>query len=323
MRIESSITAITWLPFAALDAIPDLPLGVAVAHYDEPPPEAIGDLDALREADAFREANELKAWIDVEDGRIVDFAHRGRGLSGRAVELGGEQVAFPAVEFPVLRPEPEVGDGCVLFVQSVGGRIGLPVPRPLRGKPYYHLGSALAWTTLQLVIHAGGDAEGKVVAASPFPRHSIYDGEGKLIAEHGTIDVGELYGDATPWGSEDVVVAAVEAQLEEELTRVALESGAKLPRRRLRSRESLVEQGDAGLDMFLLLDGVLDVEIDGTVVAQVGAGALLGELAVLGDGKRKATLRAARPCRVAVLGADQVRGSKLAELALARRHEAG
>ena len=41
MRIESSVTAVTWLPFAALDALPNMPLGFAVAHYDEPPGERL------------------------------------------------------------------------------------------------------------------------------------------------------------------------------------------------------------------------------------------------------------------------------------------
>ena len=86
--------------------------------------------------------------------------------------------------------------------------------------------------------------------------------------------------------------------------------------------ETLVEQGEPGEDMFLLLDGVLDVEIDGETVAQVGAGALLGELAVLGDGTRKATLRAACACRVAVLPGKEISRTKLAALALERREQA-
>ena len=69
--------------------------------------------------------------------------------------------------------------------------------------------------------------------------------------------------------------------------------------------------------MYLLLEGVLDVEIDGDTVARVGSGTVLGELAVLGNGRRTATLRAARPSRVAVLTPTH----RLAELALARRQE--
>lgn len=326
MRIESAVTAITWLPFAALDALPNLPLGFAVAHYDEPPGERLLDLESLREADAFREANELRAWIEVEGGEIVDHGRGGRGVvAGVGLELGPEQVAFPAVEFPVIRPEPEVREGSARFTQTVGGRIGLPAPRPVQGASYFHFGSALAWTTLELVLHADGGAEGRLVASSPFPRHSVYNADGWLTGEHGLQDFEgwyrESFGEATPWGEEDApeVAAALEGQLEEELTRIALTTNARLPRRRLESGETLVEQGEPGADMFLLLDGLLEVEIDGETVARVGAGALLGELAVLGDGRRKATLRASRACRVAVLPADAIGGSQLAALALRRR----
>jgi hypothetical protein len=326
VRVESSVTAITWLPFAALDALPNMPLGFAVAHYDEPPGELLGDLDRMREADAFREANELRAWIEVDDGEILAHGRDGRGVvAGVGLGLSAEQVAFPAVEFPVIQPEPEVGEGWVRFSQTVGGRIGLPAPRTISGKPYFHIGSALAWTTLELLIHADGGAEGRLVAASPFPRHSVYDATGTLVGEHGLSDFDGWYQDAfgqpTPWDTVDApdVAAAIEAQLEEELTRVAIGSGAKLPRLRLQRGETLVEQGESGADMFLLLDGVLDVEIDGETVAQVGSGALLGELAMLGDGRRKATLRAVRVCRVAVLPAEEVRKSGLAALALRRR----
>ena len=58
MRIDASATAITWLPFDALDSISVVPLELAVAHYDEPPPDLVPDLDELRHRDAFREANE-------------------------------------------------------------------------------------------------------------------------------------------------------------------------------------------------------------------------------------------------------------------------
>jgi cyclic nucleotide-binding protein len=323
LRVESSVTAITWLPFAALDALPELPLGLAVAHYDEPPPERIRDLDGLRKADAFREANELRAWIDVDEGEIVAFGRGGAGFVADVSLDAVEQVAFPAVEFPVLRPEPEAGDGWVRFAQTVGGRIGMPVPRRLRGKAYLHIGSALAWTTVELVLHADSRADARLVAASPFPRHSVYDGDGRLVEEHGSIDPGAWAGepgaDATPW-SAGAAAGAVEAQVDEELTRVVLGGGGvRLERRRLRRGDALVEQGEAGEEMFLLLDGILDVEVDGETVAQVGAGALLGELAVLGAGRRTATLRAARPCRVAVLAAHQVEGSRLAHLALESR----
>jgi hypothetical protein len=318
MRIESSVTAVTWVPFALLDSMPNLPLGVAVAHYDEPPGELLGDLDAMREADTFREANELRAWIEIEGGRIVGYGRGGRGmLGGAGLDLGAAQLAFPAVELPVIQPEPVVDAGEARFQQTVGGRIGLPAPRTLDGKPYFHVGSATAWTTLELVLRADGSHEGRLVSSSPFPRHSVYDGDGLLVDEQGLDDYETWHRQSLatpPWP--DHVFGA---ELDRELDRIARRSGAKLQRRRLGKGETLVEQGEAGCDMFLLVDGVLDVEVDGVVVAQVGSGALLGERAVLGDGRRTATLRAVRGSRVAILQQESIGGSRLAELVAQRR----
>jgi hypothetical protein len=318
MRIEGTATAITWLPFAALDGMAVVPLELAVAHYDEPPPEIVPDLDELRRQDAFREANELRAWIEVVGGEIVDYGQRGRSLLGEGPELEAQQVYFPAVEFPAIQPEPELGEGWVRFTQTVGGRIGLPAPRPVVGRRYFHVGAVSAWTTLELVLRADGTAETRLVAASPFPRHSLYDTRGRLVDVVGGVEF-EL-GDGTPWGDERTAAfaAAVESELERRLAASILSEGAKLVRRRVVRGETLVDQGKPGRELFVLLDGVFDVEIDGEVVAQVGSGAILGERAVVGDGRRTATLRAVRSSRVAVIGADEISRRDLVEISLSR-----
>jgi Cyclic nucleotide-binding domain len=328
MRIESSVTAVTWIPSEAIEGMPKMPFDLGVTHYDEPPPEVLENLDKLCEKDAFREANELRAWIEVRDGEVVDFGHEGRALIGvTRVKLGPAQMAFPAVQFPLIQPEPEVGRGWVRFVQTAGGRMGLPAPRRVRGKPYFQVASASAWTTLQLVIYANGQSRGSVIGASPFPRHWIYDDEGRLSEKTGTIDFEKWYresfGENTPWGGEDTpaFVTAVETELERDLSRVVMEGAGKLPRRRLEPGETLVEQGAAEDDLFLLLDGVLDVEVDEKVVAQVGPGAMLGERAALEGGIRTATLRAVTACRLAVIRPDQISKYELTELALRRRRE--
>ncbi|HVR13378.1 MAG TPA: hypothetical protein VMS41_06340, partial [Gaiellaceae bacterium] len=79
MRVEGSVTAISWIPSEAIEGLPKLPFELGVGHYDEPPPDRLeqGDLGRLRDADRFREANLLEAWIDVEDGAIVGAAYRG------------------------------------------------------------------------------------------------------------------------------------------------------------------------------------------------------------------------------------------------------
>ena len=82
MRIEKSVTAVTWIPSEAIEGMPKLPFEMGITHYDEPPPDrlASGQLQQLRDADRFREANELRAWIEVEDGKIVDCGYSGGAL---------------------------------------------------------------------------------------------------------------------------------------------------------------------------------------------------------------------------------------------------
>jgi Cyclic nucleotide-binding domain len=327
MRIESSVTAVTWIPSEAIEGMPKLPFELGVARYDEPPPDRIQNLDKLRDADAFREANELRGWIEVKSGEIVDAGHDGRALLGvTKLKVGPGRLAFPAVGFPLIQPEPEIGPGWARFVQTAGGRMGLPAPRRVRGKPYVQIASASAWTTLQLIVYADGRSKGSLIGASPFPRHWIYDDEGTLIEKSGTIDFEkwyrESYGENTPWGGEDTpaFVTAVETELERDLSRSVMDL-KKLARRRLEPGETLVEQGAQEDDLFLLLDGVLDVEVDGATVAQVGPGAMLGERAALEGGTRTATLRAVTPCRLAVLEPEQISKYELTELALTRRRE--
>jgi CRP-like cAMP-binding protein len=92
-----------------------------------------------------------------------------------------------------------------------------------------------------------------------------------------------------------------------------------MPRRRLERGETLMRQGEEGTEMYLLLSGVLDVEIDGEVVAELGVGALIGEMAYLEGGTRTATVRASTFARVAVVPARLLSSEKLAELARNRR----
>jgi hypothetical protein len=324
VRFTSAVTSITWIPSEAIEGLPKVPFELGITHYDDPPPARLENLDKLHAADAFREANELRAWIEVEDGRIVDYGHEGRGLIGvTRLKVGPKTIAFPAVQFPLLQPEPEIGDGWARFVQTAGGRMGLPAPRRVRGESYFQIASASAWTTLQLVLYTTGQAKGSLVGASPFPRHWLYDADGSLVRKTGTVDFEkwyrESYGENTPWGNEDTpaFVTAVESELERDLSRAVMGGGGKMPRRRLEPGETLVEQGRPGDELFLVLDGVLDVDVGGETVGRVGPGALLGEHGAL-RGERTATVRAVTACRLVVLGAEQISRYELARLAAAR-----
>ena len=329
MRFEGSVTAISWIPSEAIEGMPKLPFELGVGHYDQPPPDRMGGarvLEQLRDLDRFREANLLHAWIEVEDGAIVDAGYWGGGLVGSTTfRLGSRAIVVPGVAFEVLRHEPEISGDRARFVQTVGGRAGFPAPRPVKGGPRFRIHSATAWTTLGLTLHADGRVEHELVGASPFPRHWIYDNEGVLAQKSGVVDFKtwyrESHGDNTPWGDEEspAVVAAAETALERVLSRDLLDGDSKLERRKLAEGEVLVEQGAEGDDLFLLLDGVLGVEVNGQSVAEMGPGTMLGERASLESGVRTATLRALTPCRVAVVPRELVARRELTALAADRR----
>ena len=79
-----------------------LPFDAGIAHYDQPPPEVLVDLDELREADRFRFANRLAAWIEVDKaGWIKNPATSGGGQIGSTtVRVGGLSHVFQAVALP-------------------------------------------------------------------------------------------------------------------------------------------------------------------------------------------------------------------------------
>ncbi len=328
MRIESSVTSVSWIPSEAIEGLAKLPFEAGLTHYDQPPPDVLEDLDAWRRKDRFRAANELRAYIDVEDGRIVSFGHLGMGhIGSTTVRVGPAAVTFPAVHLPDLRPEPVVGPASVRFVQTVGGRMGVPAPRPVPRKPYFQVWAAMAWTTLALTINADGSSTYELVGASPFPRHWIYDNSGSLVAKSGTIDFktwfNDSFGEHTPWGDYDspAFVTTVETALERHLSQTIMRAGKSPEIRLLQPQETLVEQGQLGQELFLLLDGVLSVVVDGQEVAEIGPGAVLGERALLEGGKRTSTLRAVTRCRVAVTSAEQLDKAALAAVAAGHHQE--
>ncbi len=328
MRIESSVTALSWIPSEAIDGLAKLPFEVGFTHYDEPPPDKLDDLETLRRSDRFRVANELRAFITVEDGRIVEHGHLGRGwLGATTVRMGPAAITFPAVPLPDLRPDAVAGPTSVRFVQTAGGRTGLPAPRPVARKPHFQVWSAIAWSTLALKINVDGSSSYEVVGASRFPRHWIYDASGKLVAKTGVIDFrtwfDDSFGEHTPWGAYEspALVTAVESALERQLSQTIMRGIDKSNIRTLEAGETLVEQGTLGQEVYLLLDGVMSVEVDGRVTCEIGPGAILGERAFLEGGKRTATLRAATRSRVAVASAEQLSASELADVAAHHRRE--
>jgi hypothetical protein len=328
MRIEATVTSISWIPSEAVAGATKVPFETGIAHYDSPPPDVIGDLEDLRRADRFRFANRLTAWAEVKDDRVVDCGQSGGGWIGSTIlKLGPKRAVFQAFALPDLKPAPGVALTSARFEQTCGGRTGVPAPRRVRRAPFVQFSAPLAWTTVALEIHADGSVEHFLAGASPFPRHWLYDSEGKLIKKSGLIDFSNWYrkafGRHSPWGDQDspALATEVESALERQLS-VELMHGKAKPRIRTVKEGALItEQDQPGDELFLVLDGVVRVEVNGERLAEYGPGSLHGERAVLEGGKRTSTVRAVTTCKLAMAPADQVDRNALEQLSAGHRRE--
>jgi hypothetical protein len=341
MRYESSVTSLSWIPSEAVPTGLRVPFDTGILHYDNPPPDHVDDVRALRDADRFRFANVLRAWIETGPGGGItgaDYGPRiesGQIRSGQAggligssrVRLGALHHAFPGVKLPDLRRPPERGDDWVRFTQTVGGRAAIPMPRTVRRAPFVQWQAPLVWTTLSLTLYADGRAEYAMTGASAFPRHWVYDARDQLTHKSGLTDMRAWgrtsFGEQTPWGDQDsgALVTAVETALERSLS-VQLMHGTGKPRvEQVGAGTTLIRQGEPGTAVYLVLDGVVRVERDGEALAEYGPGVMLGERAVLEGGTRTSTVVTVTPCRVASVDASQLDREVLTELATGHRRE--
>jgi hypothetical protein len=329
MRIESSVTSISWIPSEMIEGPAQLPFRVGVTHHDVSPPERLDEaitdaLERLRAGDRFRIANHLAAWVEVDDGVVIGHGQRGGGLHGSTIVRAGRSWSVPAVRFPDLRPEPVFEGGGVRFRQTVGGRTGVPAPRRIDRRPYVQVTAPPAWTTLELTLHADGRCDASLVGASPFPRHWVYDHAGRLIAKSGVVDFHGWYQhqsvERCPWSGHEtaVAVAGPSSELEYRLAERVMHGPTAPAIRAVDTGELLMRQGDLGREIALLLDGVARVVVDGRDVAELGPGAIIGERATLESGCRTATLVAVTACKIALVGPDRFDTSTLD--ALSRRH---
>jgi len=129
IRVEDSVTSLSWIPREAIEGMTKIPFEVNATRYDQPPPDRLaeGSLETLQDAGRFRFVNRLWAWADIQDGKIVRYGYESQSLIGKTrVKLGRFLVAVPPVPFPVLRAEPVATETEVRFVQTAGGRTGVP-----------------------------------------------------------------------------------------------------------------------------------------------------------------------------------------------------
>ena len=329
MRVESSVTSVSWIPSAAIAGVTRIPFELGVTHYDDPPPDAWKDLDSVLGPDGARFANDLRAWIDVQDGRIVGYGQGGGGrVSNTLVRLGGMRVLVVAVGYPDLRPEPVAGEDFVRFTQTAGGRPGVPAPRLVKDAPFVKTQGPAVWTTLALTIYADGSTGRELVGASSFPRHWIYDTDGALAGKSALIDFKTWYRTATlahsPWSGQESTALAAEAEtpLERRLSLAIMRGGGPKPRTtKVKAGETIMAEGEAADEIVLVLDGMVEVEAGGTALAKLGPGAVLGERSSLEQGRRTATVRALTGCRIVSYQAAALPLEDLRELAAGHHKE--
>lgn len=322
-EIDGGITSLSWIPSELIRGPMRLAFDIGLTHYDDPPPDRLTDVDALRRAGRFRFVNELRARAVVEDGRVVEVRRLpGSGGTIGLTNLLGGAVRFPAIQMPDLVTVEMAPDGLSALVrQTAGGRAPLPAPRLVRGSP--RLVPPLVWTTLELRFTLDG-ASSRVVGASAFPRHWVYDADGRLVEKVAVTDstswLHTMTEDETPWRGvdEEAVTSQVETELERRLSAVVMSGRRQVVR--LAPGAALFRQGDSGGQVALLLDGLVEVVRDGVRLAEIGPGAILGERALL-EGARTADVVAVTDVTVAVLDGDELPRGELEKLVEGHRRE--
>jgi CRP/FNR family transcriptional regulator, cyclic AMP receptor protein len=110
------------------------------------------------------------------------------------------------------------------------------------------------------------------------------------------------------FGSDAKVDALKKAPLFEGLSRKELEHLAQLADDlEVPAGKVLTKQGDTGREFFVLMDGEVEVVRDGEVLGTRTAGDFIGEISILEDVPRTATVTATSPVRLFVLTAQSFR----------------
>jgi hypothetical protein len=330
MRIEKQATSLSWIPSESIPGLLRLPFKRGVMHYDPPPPLTLTDLDARRERGELRFANRLRAYVEVDNGRVTSCGYLGGIMPGLTpVTVGPLRVLLPAKPNPDIQWAPVVTDDSVTFTQTAGCRPGFSFVRPSLRWPFIVTRPFLIWTTVQLTIGFDGSCAQAIVGASPFPRHWLYDDGGDMVQKtaltRNQVWMRTVFGSHSPCGGEDrrAAVAEPETALERTLADTIMQGAEKPVVRRIDTGGSLFRQGEEASTLVLVLDGDLEISVDGVVVGHVGPGAVVGERGPLEGGRRTADVRAVTEARVADVPADAIETGLLAELAQHHHRERG
>ena len=254
VRIESSVTSISWIPSEAIIGMTKLPFAFGVAHYDDPPPDrdrGPGRPAGRRQVPLRQRAAGLDRRRRRRDRGLRLLRRRPHRLHHPEARLArhdarGHRVRGPA---PGARAERRARSR---FSQTAGGQTGAPAPRRVSHPPFVKIQAPTAWTTLELTINADGTSNGKLIGCSPFPRHWIYDHQGTLIEKSGLIEFKSWYrhafGKHSPWGDEEspAFATAVETALERQLSMQIMRGGVEPKIKKVGQGQDAREAGRRG-----------------------------------------------------------------------------
>ena len=327
MRVESTVTTVSWIPSEAVTGMTKLPFEIGAMHYDDPPPDHIDDLEPLRAAGRFRFANRLAAWIDVEDGRITGHGYAGGGMMGLTRLSLGAPVTFAPIGLPDIQREPVVEHDRVRFTQTAGGRPAIPAPRHVNHPPFVQLKGPTVWTTLELVINADGSSTLELVGASRFPRHWVYDNDGRLVAKAGLADFKDWYrhafGKHTPWGGEDSQAIRTDGRIPARTRAVDDDHARRSQARAPEGAQGPDARRTGGRGRRRVPTPQWRALCRGRrrSAGRTRARRHRRRARILERGRRTSTLRALTDCKVAVVRGDQLARDALAELSKDHRRE--
>ena len=75
----------------------------------------------------------------------------------------------------------------------------------------------------------------------------------------------------------------------------------------VREGEDLAREGDIGKEFFVIIDGTAEVVRGEDKIAELGRGDFFGEMALVSEDRRIATVRATKPMRVIVMSRQSFR----------------
>ena len=116
----------------------------------------------------------------------------------------------------------------------------------------------------------------------------------------------------TPPALEAIVLKAMAAKPEDryqsalELKAALVQAirGGQFPEREVQQGECIIRQGERGDEAYLILQGSFRAFVGDEHVRLMKVGEIFGEMAILGDGYRTASVIAVEPSRVAIIGGD-------------------